>query len=433
MNYIFKILSLSILLCAYFSASSQCSYEIKLQDSNNNGWDGASLDVHINGELLSNFTLQNATLTSSGNKTITRSDTTTTTVNGSTVTNITTSSFTSYYTLDAKADSGTVTFTTDSAAIVKLTFKSGSSDQEISYQVSVGGSQLLSVASPNAVAGVVLTDTCKGSDKTLIVVPGTGSGCATITSFPYQEDFSSSTSTDCWEAVTTGTFPAWRISNISGEATSSVSPSFFGNTQSDLLVSPKITLTGQESLHFKHRSDAFFGSATASYEVLISTTGKAIADFTTVIGSGSTNSSTYVQAPAINLAAYTGDVYIAFRYTNEQGFNSYKIDDVEVKQSTASNQRVLNTTTVNKASNIASLKVYPNPSTGLVYANVALLENYSVQVEITNVAGQIVQSFAPRKGFEQNYEIDLSSQASGVYFAKFILQDEVLTTKIVIE
>ena len=85
---------------------------------------------------------------------------------------------------------------------------------------------------------------------------------------------------------------------------------------------------------------------------------------------------------------------------------------------------------------IASLdyfKLYPNPTTDMVWVNMTLTEALPVQLEIVTVTGQLIQSFETREGVEQNYEINLSDFPSGVYLAKFIIGNEVLTTKIIVE
>ena len=69
----------------------------------------------------------------------------------------------------------------------------------------------------------------------------------------------------------------------------------------------------------------------------------------------------------------------------------------------------------------------------MVWVNMTLTEALPVQLEIVTVTGQLIQSFETREGVEQNYEINLSDFPSGVYLAKFIIGNEVLTTKIIVE
>ena len=40
-----------------FNVFSQCSYNIDMQDSFGDGWNGASIDVFINGSLTTNLTI----------------------------------------------------------------------------------------------------------------------------------------------------------------------------------------------------------------------------------------------------------------------------------------------------------------------------------------------------------------------------------------
>jgi len=60
----------------------------------------------------------------------------------------------------------------------------------------------------------------------------------------------------------------------------------------------------------------------------------------------------------------------------------------------------------------ASLKVFPNPSTGIV--NLAHLNSKKVSIKVYNVAGQechFVHEYSVR-----NSQIDISGLANGVYF-----------------
>jgi hypothetical protein len=86
--------------------------------------------------------------------------------------------------------------------------------------------------------------------------------------------------------------------------------------------------------------------------------------------------------------------------------------------------------------NIAALnhfKLYPNPTKNRVWIDLSLAETTTVQLDILTVTGQIIYSYTPREDLEQNYEIDMSQFASGVYLARFVIGSEVMTTKVVVE
>jgi len=87
---------------------------------------------------------------------------------------------------------------------------------------------------------------------------------------------------------------------------------------------------------------------------------------------------------------------------------------------------------VNNIEAVSAFKLYPNPTNNLVFVDLQLSKEIDVQLEITDIAGKRLQSFAPRQTLEQNYEIDMSDYPAGVYLARFIVGGEVSTTKIVV-
>ncbi|BDS10034.1 right-handed parallel beta-helix repeat-containing protein [Aureispira anguillae] len=88
---------------------------------------------------------------------------------------------------------------------------------------------------------------------------------------------------------------------------------------------------------------------------------------------------------------------------------------------------------VNNIPSLEAFKLYPNPTADKVWVNMTLKETTTVQLEIMGVTGKVLQSFAPRETLEQNYEIDLSTYPSGVYLARFIIGQKVMTTKVIVE
>ena len=52
-----KIFTLFTLFLTYTLASAQCGYVIEMQDSWGDGWNGASIDVSVNGSIVSNVTV----------------------------------------------------------------------------------------------------------------------------------------------------------------------------------------------------------------------------------------------------------------------------------------------------------------------------------------------------------------------------------------
>ncbi|MDC0230785.1 T9SS type A sorting domain-containing protein, partial [Aureispira] len=88
---------------------------------------------------------------------------------------------------------------------------------------------------------------------------------------------------------------------------------------------------------------------------------------------------------------------------------------------------------VNNIPSLNAFELFPNPTSGQVWVNMTLSEVTNVQLEILNITGQVLKSFAAQEALEQNYIIDMSQYPSGVYLARFVIGKEVLTTKIILE
>jgi hypothetical protein len=75
----------------------------------------------------------------------------------------------------------------------------------------------------------------------------------------------------------------------------------------------------------------------------------------------------------------------------------------------------------------ANLKLYPNPSSGIVFIET----DPDTELVVTNLQGQLVFS---HKGENNNVvKLDLSNQAKGIYFLTAIHKQTKLTTKIVLQ
>ncbi len=80
------------------------------------------------------------------------------------------------------------------------------------------------------------------------------------------------------------------------------------------------------------------------------------------------------------------------------------------------------------------VKVYPNPSNGNLTFAIVGFENKDVTVSIFNSLGQAVYSNVCKENLiSYNYNADLSSFSSGVYFAKIQCGKKIINQKLVIE
>lgn len=140
--------------------------------------------------------------------------------------------------------------------------------------------------------------------------------CGPIQGLFFCEDFSSTSLTEaCWTVLNeNGDLDAWdlnyTINPFAGDQVAMIYTDFNGGNNDDWLISPNLTLTGNEVLNFYYRVQSAFEPN--DFQVLLSTTGTNPADFTdTLMFLASYDNTTY-QDTTLNLSAYSGNVYIAW-------------------------------------------------------------------------------------------------------------------------
>ena len=232
------------------------------------------------------------------------------------------------------------------------------------------------VATGNTAAGVVTTNLtsltsntpynvwvrskCGATDFSDWSIAGTfRTSCIAFTT-PFTETFDSTSSSEfCWTVLNVaGTADAWNTNfttnPFAGDQCASIDTDYNAGVNNDWLITPKITLTANQRLRFQSRVES--AAEPNDFEVLLSTTGNAAADFTnTLIANTSYSNVTYTGLQA-SLAAYTGDVYIAF-HVPANGLDGWKIyiDDVVVEDiPTTAPPCVAITSPVNLAENVSN-------------------------------------------------------------------------------
>ncbi len=166
--------------------------------------------------------------------------------------------------------------------------------------------------------------------------------CPGISAFPYEESFEEATA-NCWTAIDKNgaAIDNFYISNNEEYAhtgTHCIGSRYNENAAPDeMMVSPAITMpantTGMQ-LYWYVRGGAY-GEALGRYEVLVSTTGNSVNDFTDTIfrqefTAQDAEALGYVQHSA-SIANYTGTIYIAFRANCDVDANTLFIDDVKIR------------------------------------------------------------------------------------------------------
>lgn len=224
-----------------------------------------------------------------------------------------------------------------------------------------------------------------------ITVTGNASPCASVQTF--LEDFETFTTfpENCWTSNKKAPYINLDTDAQTGNHSINLY-SFFSATDPVYLVSPEVsTIDGQHLLSF----DITGVEANATTTTLQVGTLSDPADFTTFSAVGTAFNPTVGNHSTAVIPANPGHKYVAIKYTPNAVHQALFIDNIEWKAATASTGRF----------DPGSVKIYPNPTTGLFYIDTqADLQT----VEIYNTAGQCILKTAKR-------EVDLSRAADGLY------------------
>lgn len=157
--------------------------------------------------------------------------------------------------------------------------------------------------------------------------------CDPIIAQGWCESFDSDSPTQqCWTVLNSNAdFTSWNMDDTdqpaNGDESASINTDFNGGANNDWLITPLISLTGNEVLTFAYSVLSSFEPN--DFEVLLSTTGLNPADFTDTLMYLDSYSNIDYQDTSINLSAFSGNVYVAFHIPNGglDGWVLY-IDDV---------------------------------------------------------------------------------------------------------
>lgn len=172
-----------------------------------------------------------------------------------------------------------------------------------------------------------------GTDSSNWVGPVSFStACGVVSTLPFIEDFENPF--DCWTIVNNNNdADQWALYTTNPYEGSQCMALYtdYNTANDDWLISPTITLTGNERLRFWTRAQST--SEVDEVSVLISTTGTDVTSFTnTVLPSVVVNHTTY-QEKIVDLSAFSGDVNLAFlrKLAPADGWRLY-IDYVVVEE-----------------------------------------------------------------------------------------------------
>lgn len=185
----------------------------------------------------------------------------------------------------------------------------------------------------------------------------------------------------------------------------------------DYMISPQITLaaSGNELSFWAKSCDAQFGDET--FDVLVSTTGTAVADFTPIEADVLSPADLTYYEYTYGLDDYAGQqVYIAIRCTSADMFG-FMVDDFKVTTTLLGTPSFFN----------RNFAAYPNPASSVL--NIDSKNGVEMQnVRIIDLNGRIMQQQAVQG---EHAQINMSALATGAYFLEVQSSQGTATQKII--
>ena len=165
---------------------------------------------------------------------------------------------------------------------------------------------------------------------------------------------------------------------------------------------------------------ASFGDSISYYTVIVTNMSANGTSYLWDFGDGNTSTD---ENPAAHVYGWGSGTYtVSLTVTNQCGSDTYT-SDVYIDQDT--------NTSVNDVNLAENVKVYPNPTEGLVNLNIVSVVSSEVSYQVVDMTGSLLYSNkAVSMGGNFNDVLDLSSYAKGVYFVKVTVGDQFMVQKI---
>ena len=349
--------------------ADQCHYILSLYDSYGDGWNGASITVTTNG-LDQSYAVQD--------------------------------------------DSLIVDLYLCAGSIIEIdNTVSGSWDSEISYNLSVSGTQVLSVAQGSYATGYVGSDTANCIPVSCAIP--TSVAASSITSSSATVSWTGSASSYVYEYVASGsTTPVVGTSTTNSVQLTGLmaSTDYFFNVS-------QVCSAGDTSvaMHYQFMTDSCaavnFATPTATVTNVTQVDGTVTFDWSSssnftgysidfgngqnTSGSGTTATATYTANGSYTAALTLYNDCDTITQNVTVFMSGISIDEVAVAR---------------------SITMFPNPTTALVNIQVNLFEAGDVELSVLNALGQVVASHEAFASNELQHTFDLSAMASGTYVVR---------------
>lgn len=79
-----------------------------------------------------------------------------------------------------------------------------------------------------------------------------------------------------------------------------------------------------------------------------------------------------------------------------------------------------------------AISLFPNPTTGNLTVNVEFGSTQDMVMMVYNALGEVVETIEDRNVYASTYQVNLSQEAEGVYFVRFIVGDDQITHRVVV-
>lgn len=246
--------------------------------------------------------------------------------------------------------------------------------------------------------------------------------CDAISSFPWNESFEGSTA--CWTLFTNDNGSRGFSFYGNEEYANTGSFCLFGSYSDDMdvdqwAVSPAIALPAGSNMTLTWNvAMSDWEGVLTHYQVLVSTTGTDVADFTQIHDETDSTGFAYVERSA-SLADYAGQtVRIAFRNLTGQGGDAMLFDDISIVDRTGI-----------ESVNNGLVSINPNPATDIVSINAEGVEG-NVTVSIVDLNGRTMMQ---QSGSANGMRFDVSTLAAGTYFVQMVGENVSSTSKLVVK
>lgn len=81
---------------------------------------------------------------------------------------------------------------------------------------------------------------------------------------------------------------------------------------------------------------------------------------------------------------------------------------------------------------VTNLSIIPNPTNGLANIDLEISQRAMVGISIYSLRGELIETFVQESTGQFKHQIDLSAYADGLYFVRFVINDQVITKKLLL-